>query len=1690
MYMVEMGDWKVAEVSSNSSDEEVGPAEEGEVPDYAEHAYYRDELSDEILRKEYEVGASSSKPHIDTPKMQQLLNNKIEKKVEDLVKAQVLNLEQATELEKVLKEFKAAFAFKEAKCEFNNLTPMRVEINPSSSTFVSKPYPVKKLILEELKKKIQELTDMGMIYREPNPFFSSPVMMLPKPRKPTEYRMVVDLRKVNKNCLPTGLGLPDLEAQLGWLKGNECWFGSFDGLSVFDYLKMEETSYKYFGMVTPLGTYCMRMAPQGFRNTPQVYQERLVNEVLTNSEGDSIFGAGALQWLDDTLLYHNSFAGYLQLLGTFLKNCIQKKFKLNLDKCDLIQSKTKWCGRILEKGHWKYDSSYFAKIIKLPRPQTLGQLQDVVYVSTCLSDSLPNLSKNKGHLNTRMREIEENIKLEKGKKMRKDARKKVDIEKWWREEDQVEFQKFLQIIEGCQEKKLKTFEADGQMGIFTDASDKYWSSVLASFSGDGWEPIFFVSGEFTQSSRFWSITDKEIYPIIRTLRRYRFLLINVTRKIKIFTDHMNVKHLMSSPRDLKQSSFGRIQRWILTVQEFDVEVYHIGGQYNVLADLLTRWGYLGSTAGTETEIMPTTDDYNWTLTWKGITFLVREKDIELEKKKIVNIRKEKGQSFVGLIENKQEGWRFDPKYVSFIKARVGRNFPKNKTKWKDLSVKELLNLQKQDKIKSTAHVNSSEDGLYRNKAGEILIHPQHVERFLVLAHQISKHGSVEEVVRILNKYKFQGLNKSDVRMLVSKLKRLCLHCDKDLKLERRIYKEIPHAVDSSELLLHSDFMKVYSGYLLVLVEDISRKVLMIYDPSPSAHVVVKGLVRWRAEHGMPSRFKLSTDNGSHFCNQIVSEFNSIYGGQHHFSVVYSPWSNGSIEVMNRYILRYLRQLCSEYNLDRDQWYELVDLVTDVINNTPTRKGFTPNELTSIFGRKNEMVAEPARELKPFPLINSANKIVFPKDPARFIDLCHKLLSEIENRRTKIFPIIVEDRRRKREYVNRKFKSSQVQFAPGDFVLMSNIGTQRAQGKLHLRWLGPYIVTDILGTTTYRVKSIDGKNYVAHAQRISLYEAQPTDFRISDQVKAAFYYNQGVYEVHKLLDIRKSLGGFEALVWWKGFPRKDANWQDLQLLFEDVPRVVQKYLNQHQNDHEDFTSAYNIYKRKSTVVEETEVNLLREATQLRSSDWLTEAWKIIKYPPQLKLLNDQVYPGLSRSKGWNSYEKDTLQYCIYVFGLGKWEPILKEGYLPGKTRSQLVEYVKVAIGSQRLYEFHGLKISLRIVKAYNDKKRSVFRRKCVIINNGVQLTREELKKIRKKTWSDLHQYQKFGKKKEEIPLLSVEQISNCQLSIEDISKIVKLFKNQDRKEIDVLEVEANHSRSSVLKIIFGNNKYNVLLDSGAWQSCVGKNLVGGLTIYKNDELHKKAPRCKGVSGAQIDIIGYIKIHCCLKGEGISLELPDTHFYVLSCNTNKFILGNNWLKKMKISPLELLKNRSQSELEIVSELKRVEVVTALDKWEEFLEKEKSKVVERRRYRSKLSNLLENDPEGFEWSIFGSPVDSYFTIKYKREDMFKDLVLWRQPVGSKLKIGDVRCQDLTSFGRFGVLMIDPPWENQASSSPTRGLTIKYPTLADKELFNISFGELVEDGIVGLWVTNNKIDVGRKLMSNQGFRLVEYVI
>ena len=47
-----------------------------------------------------------------------------------------------------------------------------------------------------MRQKIGDLIKMGMLIRDPDPYYASPAFMIPK--KNGKWRMVVDLRHVNK----------------------------------------------------------------------------------------------------------------------------------------------------------------------------------------------------------------------------------------------------------------------------------------------------------------------------------------------------------------------------------------------------------------------------------------------------------------------------------------------------------------------------------------------------------------------------------------------------------------------------------------------------------------------------------------------------------------------------------------------------------------------------------------------------------------------------------------------------------------------------------------------------------------------------------------------------------------------------------------------------------------------------------------------------------------------------------------------------------------------------------------------------------------------------------------------------------------------------------------------------------------------------------------------------------------------------------------------------------------------------------------------------------------------------------------------------------------------------------------------------------------------------------------------------
>ena len=104
------------------------------------------------------------------------------------------------------------------------------------------------------------------------------------------------------------------------------------------------------------------------------------------------------------------------------------------------------------------------------------------------------------------------------------------------------------------------------------------------------------------------------------------------------------------------------------------------------------------------------------------------------------------------------------------------------------------------------------------------------------------------------------------------------------------------------------------------------------------------VVEWSALFGVPTF--LVTDGGSHFVNQLVEALVTRFRSAHHVTTPYAPWANGSIERVNREILRLWRVLLGETALVEAKWRTLRPLVQAILNKTANASfdGLSPVEI--------------------------------------------------------------------------------------------------------------------------------------------------------------------------------------------------------------------------------------------------------------------------------------------------------------------------------------------------------------------------------------------------------------------------------------------------------------------------------------------------------------------------------------------------------------------------------------------------------------------------------------------------------------------------------------------------------------------------------------------------------------------------
>ena len=117
--------------------------------------------------------------------------------------------------------------------------------------------------------------------------------------------------------------------------------------------------------------------------------------------------------------------------------------------------------------------------------------------------------------------------------------------------------------------------------VMCDANDFGIGAVLGQREEGNPYVIYYASKMLNEAQRNYPTTEKELLVVVFALDKFRAYLVGSF--IVVFTDHSALKYLLT-----KQDAKGRLVRWILLLQEFNLQIKGKKRVENMVVDHLSR----------------------------------------------------------------------------------------------------------------------------------------------------------------------------------------------------------------------------------------------------------------------------------------------------------------------------------------------------------------------------------------------------------------------------------------------------------------------------------------------------------------------------------------------------------------------------------------------------------------------------------------------------------------------------------------------------------------------------------------------------------------------------------------------------------------------------------------------------------------------------------------------------------------------------------------------------------------------------------------------------------------------------------------------------------------------------------------------------------------------------------------------
>ena len=525
------------------------------VPEYDPHTGVKPEDRHEMLQE---------KPRIEKWTKEELFD-----RLSVDVASRKLDTHQTQELKDILWENRDCFTYDDYDLGSCNMYTATIRLREGAEPQWTPPIPCPYKLEAEMERNIDEMLQTGVIEElQERSEWNSPTFLVKKktpPGKPQKYRLVADLRNVNKVSMPSNFPLAHLDHVLDKI-GKDTIFSSFDLSRGYWQLPYDEESKQITAFLYKNTQYAFAKTVMGHRTSGPSFCH-MMNRLLGSLPIEQV-----IQFVDDLLLSASNVKDHLDRLRRLLARLRSAGLKVSPDKSQLLRDAVDFVGVRVSGGGIEITKDRVEALLALREPRSKKEVKQCMGAMNYVRKWIPRYSEISKPIHACLR----------GRKDKKFV---------WSEECRKAYETLKDLIAKSTQLAIPdTSDPYNSYQVTIDGSIHGLGATLSQIldTADGKKErriIAYYSKSLPEFKRPRGQTRIEFEALCAALQHWAIYLMNVERFV-VLTDCLSLLHAEDTL--FAKSDAATINK-IQKLAEFNFVLRHISGVENEMCDFLSRF---------------------------------------------------------------------------------------------------------------------------------------------------------------------------------------------------------------------------------------------------------------------------------------------------------------------------------------------------------------------------------------------------------------------------------------------------------------------------------------------------------------------------------------------------------------------------------------------------------------------------------------------------------------------------------------------------------------------------------------------------------------------------------------------------------------------------------------------------------------------------------------------------------------------------------------------------------------------------------------------------------------------------------------------------------------------------------------------------------------------------------------------